>query len=164
MIHARPTFVQESAYRYWQRWWRNQLDHSSCRIWRNLRLEKHLRSFRRWSSDWWHSGNLSCFWSRAYYMYQHPPRLCGWLRSNFTRHFLWWSSSPAFSFNVPRSQTHLCTDLNMTPSENPGLLDDLLNSDVVAGIFQGGLFHGYISFDRLGYCDSILEHPSNWAG
>jgi hypothetical protein len=52
----------------------------------------------------------------------------------------------------------------MTPSENPGLLDDLLNSDVVAGIFQGGLFHGYISFDRLGYCDSILEHPSNWAG
>jgi hypothetical protein len=28
-------------------------------------------------------------------------------------------------------------------------MDDLLNSDVVAGIFQGGLFHGYVSFDRL---------------
>jgi hypothetical protein len=47
------------------------------------------------------------------------------------------------------SQTHLWTDINIASSENPGLMDDLLNSDVVAGIFQGGLFHGYVSFDRL---------------
>lgn len=44
------------------------------------------------------------------------------------------------SFNVPRSQTRLWIDLNIAPSENAGLVDDLCNSKVD---------EDSISFDRL---------------
>lgn len=58
------------------------------------------------------------------------------------------------SFHVPRSQTYLWTDLNIVPSENPGLMDDLRESELGT---SSAFFDECISFDRL-FCDSIAYY------